>query len=215
MSTCPLIKSIPIRQLCHSEQCALQKHLMRSYTMPLEVDTSLVAAAFAGPQVEMTPVVVESAPESSASVAMEQDSDSGKGTQRSESSAASPVSCSSKSEVRKLKRKSKSLSSESTDDSGLQTKTAKKHLKVPVKGNSTKPEKKVTPQGKQQEEEQQKEKKIKIKKQLAKGILSLQNKKKSQYLKTKRSDSQGIRHCPKSNRLVAGDRKKGAKREKC
>lgn len=104
--------------------------------MPLEINTfTTVAPTTVTKEPEVESVCATSEPAThcdSSAMALEQDSDSGKGTQRSESSVASPVSCTAPSIVRKLKRKSKSMSSESepaTDDSGLQTKTAKKHLK--------------------------------------------------------------------------------------
>lgn len=204
----PLVKSIPVLQLSHAEQCSLQKHLRKSYTMPLEVDTSIVAAAFnaAIPKTE-----ADGERESGAvSMALEQDSDSGKGTQRSESSAASPVTCSSKSEIRKLKRKSKSLSSESseplTEDSGLQTnKTAKKlHLKLGKDSRSS-------DSNKSKEDQPQAKKK-----QLAMGVLS-SPRKKSQYLgKAKKTDDRNVNnHCPKSIRVIGGERKMSARKDSC
>lgn len=209
VSVVPLIKRIPIRQLSHCEQCALQKHLRRSYTVPLEVDTFLSMDAFrmdVDIKVEeeatsSSSSKVDSGPESvvSSSVAMEQDSDSGKGTQRSESSAASPVSC--KSDVRKMKRKSKSLCSETseptTDDSGLPPKTAKKLVKdTSGEGDKTevvKKKKKQSVINKKAEKPQQQSTKEAV------------ARKKSQYSKSnKKTDSNN--HCPKPS---------NAKKEHC
>lgn len=135
VSIAPLLKRVPIRSLSNAEQCGLQKHLRRSYTKPLEVDTFQwpFFGGDSGTGIKEEGKTRAELPEKQEQgmVSMEQDSevnsDSGKGTAVS---AASPVQ-----EVRRMKRKSKSFSppeleQTETEDSGIQKETANKHLKL-------------------------------------------------------------------------------------
>lgn len=160
VSIAPLLKRVPIRSLSNAEQCALQKHLRRSYTLPLvpePVDPFWTASLFDVKVGESVMKELKSEEDDGEEVdksrgTSPQDqcnnepdevaSDSGKGT-----AVSSPVSCATKSgEVRRLKRKSKSLVSESeqsqatSEDSGVvpNRKTAKKHLLMEGSGGAIK-----------------------------------------------------------------------------